>query len=236
MAMIYTMNYLEEHNFFITDEEMPISNYAVKVDKFMNLETFANLTETCLEDLQKLNPSIQHNVVPQNNKTYSLNVPLYAKSKLEPNRVAILDSASKVGRKEIELLAHNSPGTTYGRDKIVYKVKSGDVLGSIAMRHHVRFEDLRKWNNISGNTIRIGQPLNIWTNGKGPTTAVTSTTKSTKATTLVMSDSKTYVVQPGDTLWTISQKFEGLTINKIKSLNNLSNTKIQPGQKLIVGI
>jgi membrane-bound lytic murein transglycosylase D len=51
-----------------------------------------------------------------------------------------------------------------------------------------------------------------------------------------MSDSKTYVVQPGDTLWTISQKFGGLTINKIKSLNNLSNTKIQPGQKLIVGI
>ena len=48
--------------------------------------------------------------------------------------------------------------------------------------------------------------------------------------------SKTYVVQPGDTLWDISKKFEGLTIEKIKTLNNLDNAKIQPGQKLIIGI
>ena len=48
--------------------------------------------------------------------------------------------------------------------------------------------------------------------------------------------SKTYVVQPGDTLWDISKKFNGLTIEKIKTLNKLSNSKIQPGQKLIVGI
>ena len=35
-------------------------------------------------------------------------------------------------------------GGTYGRDRIVYKVKSGDVLGSIAMRHRVRVADLKK--------------------------------------------------------------------------------------------
>jgi membrane-bound lytic murein transglycosylase D len=49
-------------------------------------------------------------------------------------------------------------------------------------------------------------------------------------------DSKTYTVQPGDTLWDISKKFEGLTIEKIKSLNNLNNSRLQPGQKLIIGI
>jgi membrane-bound lytic murein transglycosylase D len=48
--------------------------------------------------------------------------------------------------------------------------------------------------------------------------------------------SKLYIVQPGDTLWDISQKFQGLTIEKIKELNNLTNAKIQPGQKLVVGI
>jgi membrane-bound lytic murein transglycosylase D len=49
-------------------------------------------------------------------------------------------------------------------------------------------------------------------------------------------DSKTYTVQPGDTLWDISKKFEGLTIEKLKSLNNLNNSRLQPGQKLIIGI
>jgi membrane-bound lytic murein transglycosylase D len=36
-------------------------------------------------------------------------------------------------------------------------------------------------------------------------------------------------------LWDIAKKFQGLTIEKIKILNNLKTTKLQPGQKLIVG-
>jgi len=48
-------------------------------------------------------------------------------------------------------------------------------------------------------------------------------------------NAKIYTVQPGDTLWDISRKFEGLTIEKIKTLNNLKTTKLQPGQKLIIG-
>jgi membrane-bound lytic murein transglycosylase D len=44
------------------------------------------------------------------------------------------------------------------------------------------------------------------------------------------------VVQPGDTLWDISRKFDGLTIEKIKSLNNLDGNKIKAGQRLILGI
>jgi membrane-bound lytic murein transglycosylase D len=46
---------------------------------------------------------------------------------------------------------------------------------------------------------------------------------------------KTYIVQPGDTLWDISKKLPGITIEKIKSLNNIRGNKLQPGQKLIVG-
>jgi membrane-bound lytic murein transglycosylase D len=232
MAMIYTMNYLEEHNLFVEDEEMPMSYDTLQVDNFVHLETFAKLTGTCLEDLQKLNPSILHNAVPETRGTFTLNVPMMTKSKLQMNRWAILDSASKVGRREIEVIARNTPGNTYGRDKIIYKVRRGDVLGSIAMRHHVRVEDIRKWNNIRGNSIRAGQHLSIWTKGGGRSTAVASNGKLSK---LNLSDAKTYVVQPGDTLWTISQK-AGLPVSKIKSLNNLSDAKIQPGQKLIVGI
>ena len=81
---------------------------------------------------------------------------------LEINRVAILDSASRVGKKELEVLAKNTEGSTYGRDRIVYKVRNGDVLGSIAIRHGVRVNDLKKWNNLRGNTIHVGQRLNIW--------------------------------------------------------------------------
>lgn len=236
VAIIYTMNHLEEHNFFDEGEEMLVRSDTVHVKKFVNFETLASLTGSCLDDLQKLNPAIQRNAVPETQGSFVMRIPITAKEQLAENRFAILDSASKVGKKELELLAKTTEGTTYGRERIVYKVRSGDVLGSIAMRHRVKVADLKKWNNLRSDVIRSGQRLNIWVKGN-TSSAVASVRPAVKKS--VATDGKgrkTYIVQPGDTLWDISKKFNGLTIEKIKSLNKLSDSKIQPGQKLIVGI
>jgi membrane-bound lytic murein transglycosylase D len=234
VAIIYTMNHLDEHNFIDDGQERLVRYDTLQVNKFLNFETLAHLTGSCLEDLQKLNPSIQRNAVPQTGKTFTVLIPQTAREMLQANRLAILDSASKAGRKEIELLAKTSAGSTYGRDRFVYKVRSGDVLGSIALRHHVKVADIKKWNNLRGNTIRSGQRLTIWAKQSGKSVAPGSS----RSTGIVSSlqGSKTYVVQPGDTLWDITRKFDGLTIEKIKTMNNLSHNKIQPGQKLVIGI
>ncbi len=234
VAIIYAMNYLDEHNFFVEGEEMLPKYDTIQVSKFLHFETFASLTGACLEDLQRLNPSIQRNAIPETNKVYTFYVPEETKYNLEANRYAILDSASKVGKKELDVLVRNTEGTTYGRDRIVYRVQSGDVLGSIAIRYGVRVNDLKKWNNLRSNTIRVGQRLNIW---QKPNTSATSVVASSKPKPVApLPGSKTYIVQPGDTLWDISKKFEGLTIEKIKTLNNLTSSKLQPGQQLILGI
>jgi membrane-bound lytic murein transglycosylase D len=236
VAITYAMKYLDEHNFYDEGDERLVTSDTIHVKSYLHFETFAGLTSACLEDLQRLNPSIQHNALPGSNRAYVLYVPAESKEVLALNRVAILDSASKVGKKELQALAHNSAGATYGRDRVVYKVRSGDVLGSIAMRHGVRVADLKKWNNLRSNNIRVGQRLNVWQRG-GKSSGSNTMMASAKTTTPVpVPDSKTYTVQPGDTLWNISRKFEGLTIEKIKSMNNLDNTKLQPGQKLIIGL
>jgi membrane-bound lytic murein transglycosylase D len=235
VAIIYTMNYLDQHNFFDEGEERLVRYDTLHINKFLNFETFASLTGTCVEDLQKLNPAIQRNAVPENGRVQTILIPLEAKNMLAENRLAILDSASKVGKKELELLAKTSAGTTYGRDRIVYKVRNGDVLGSIAIRHGVKVADLKKWNNLKSNNIRSGQRLNIWTKQSTRSTSVASN-RSKVSHTASLQGAKTYTVQPGDTLWDITRKFDGLTIEKLKSLNKLGNSKIQPGQKLIVGI
>jgi membrane-bound lytic murein transglycosylase D len=236
VAITYAMNYLDEHNFFDEGEEMLPKYDTVQVSKFLHFETFASLTGACIEDLQRLNPSIQRNAIPETKKIYNFYVPVETKERLVLNRFAILDSASRIGKKELEVLAQKTEGSTYGRDRIVYKVRSGDVLGSIAIRHNVRVNDLKKWNNLRGNNIRVGQRLNIWKRGSGPSTVSASSASGKTSSQMPITGSKTYVVQPGDTLWDISKKFEGLTIEKIKSLNNLGNAKIKAGQKLIIGI
>ncbi len=234
VAIIYAMNYAEEHNMIETALELPIEHDTLTVTKFLHFDTFAKLTGTCTEDLLLLNPSIRHNAIPETGKPYTIRLPLAAKIELEKDRLHILDSASKVGRKEIEMLAKNTSGNTAGRELIIYRVNYGDVLGSIAQRHRVRVEDLRKWNNIRGNMIRTGQRLNIWI---APSRKVIQTlSKSTQTTaTAILPNDKTYIVQPGDTLWDISKKFQGITIEKIKSLNKLKSNRLEPGMKLIVG-
>lgn len=235
VAILYAMNHLEQHNFFDEGEEMPVRSDTLHVRKFVNFETLASLTGSCLEDLQKLNPSIQRNAIPETAAPYVMRIPSVAKEVLSENRFAILDSASRVGKKELELLAKTMQGSTYGRNRVVYRVRSGDVLGSIALRHRVSVADIKKWNNLRSDVIRTGQPLNIWVKGSTASTVTASSVKP-KNTSTDLQGRKTYIVQPGDTLWDISKKFNGLTIEKIKTLNKLSGSKIQPGQKLIVGI
>ncbi len=240
IAVNYVMQYPDKHNFTNIESEEVLVHDTLQVTKFLHFETFAKLTGTCLEDMQKLNPHVLRNAIPETGKTYTIKVPLDAKLKLSENRLAILDSSSKVGRRELELLAKNSVGGTYGKDMIAYRVQSGDVLGSIARRHHVRVDDIKKWNNLSSNMIRTGQKLNIWLlpsmqASAAPAPQKTNITVTASTSPAALSPStKTYVVQPGDTLWEISKKFEGISVEKIKSLNNLKSTKLQPGQKLII--
>jgi membrane-bound lytic murein transglycosylase D len=231
VAMIYTMNYLDDHNFIEEGEELLVVADTLHVKNHLHFETFAALTGTCVEDLQKLNPSILHAAVPVSGKTLVLNVPATAKERLFSDRYAILDSAAKAGRKELEVIARVY-AAQQEETRVVYKVKRGDVLGSIAMKHRVTVAQIKKWNNLQSNMIREGQLLKIYTKGAGPTTSTVASNTPRQP----LNGTQTYTVQPGDTLWTISRKFEGLTIEKIKSLNNLEDSKIKPGQKLILGI
>ena len=233
VAIIYAMNYAEEHNMTETALERIIPHDTLLVKKFLHLDTFANLTGTCTEELLQLNPSIRHNAIPENGKNFILKLPHAAKAELEKHRKMILDSSANSGRKQIDILVKNEVGNTYGRELIVYFVKYGDALGLIARRYRVRTDDLRKWNKLSSNMIRTGQRLNIWVIPSQRATQVLKPVPTPLST--ASTDTNTYIVQPGDTLWDISRKFQGVTIEKIKTMNNLKSNRLEPGMKLIVG-
>jgi membrane-bound lytic murein transglycosylase D len=114
---------------------------------------------------------------------------------------------------------------------LTYKVKSGDVLGGIASKHGVTVSQLKQWNKLSGNLIRVGQTLYIHSekpvaSGAKPAGSLAENSKGL--------NQKTYTVKPGDSLWIISQK-HSLSIEQIKRLNNLNSNQIKPGQRLIIG-
>ena len=236
VAITYAFNHTEEHNLLLDETEFlhPMATDTIMVRNFCNLSTLGKLIGACEEDIEFLNPSIKRKAVPQSTKYFSIRIPADKMEIFAANRIAILDSASKTGKKELEYLARNTVGSTYGRDKIIHRVRSGDVLGRIAQRYHVRVSDIKKWNNLRSNTIRVGQRLNIWLTPNSYT-ASTAKKKPTEAQSLVVDGRKYHIVQPGDTLWDISKAYSNMSIEKIKKLNNLRSNKIKPGQKLVIG-
>jgi len=234
-AMLYVLNHLEEHNLHLEEPSYPLEYESINFNRAFNLERMADLSGICLADLEKLNPSIKTRKIPESHQTIALRIPKSKVLFVKENLVWISDS---LGKSAPVLLAANptlpssaSPeAITSTASRLTYKVKSGDALGKIASRHGVSISQLRSWNNLNSSLIKVGQILIIHT-GKEQSTVTSSALALNEVSA---SSSKTYTVQPGDSLWIISKK-HSLTIEQIKRLNNLNSTNIKPGQRLIIG-
>ena len=128
-------------------------------------------------------------------------------------------------------------------------MKSGDNVGFISSWFNVRTADLRYWNNINRNLIRVGQKLAIFVpeNKKDKYEKVNKMTfvekqamvgksvapsQKSKPVTLD-SNYEYYTVKNGDTIWEIAQKYSGISSDEILKLNNLnSGRSLYIGQKL----
>lgn len=105
---------------------------------------------------------------------------------------------------------------------IMYIVKSGDSLWKIANSYGITVDKLKIANNLTSNTLQIGQKLLI------PVTDTNVTEKETPSNKGV-----NYVVVKGDNLYSIANKY-GVTVTDIKEANNLSSNTLQIGQVLII--
>ena len=200
------------------------------LNQFLHLDTFAKLTGTCVEDLQSLNPHLKKNAIPQDGKGCTIKIPRSAKEKLTQNRKAILDSALH-GKKELEALAKATGDYTYGRDRNVYYVRNGDVLGTIAQRFGVSIRNLREWNNLRGNLIRVGQRSIIWANSSVKINRPTFNTSSVER----WEDCQIYCLQSGNQPWGIQKNVPDPSMEKIGGLTNWRERGHQKANKSIIG-
>jgi len=241
-AMMYVFHYAEDHNLLLENPTYPIAYDKITFNQELDLEQLAMLTGACIEDLEFLNPSIQNRLVPSSHQHMALRVPKTKANLIAENKENFAQAVKLTEERTIALRTANKSASPTrvasaqpipSGERIAYKVQSGDVLGKIAQKYGTTVSNIQSWNNLSSNVIRVGQTLYIYGKNANSNTSISNNLADNSVTDAT--GAKYYTVQPGDSLWLISRKLNGVTVEQIKKLNNLNTNQIKPGQKLIIG-
>ncbi|MBI2026917.1 MAG: transglycosylase SLT domain-containing protein [Deltaproteobacteria bacterium] len=211
----------EKYGFTDLEYQKPQSYEVVEIVKPLELKTVAKNLDILEKELKDLNPELRRWCTPLDAKSYALKVP--------------------AGHSDI-LLANLStlPALSYS-NLHSHRVQYGDSLWKVARAYGVSVDDVRKVNNLSGNTLRVGQSLMIPLDPRGiqgsKQRMKASITERTKKTPIVVSTASgdtqkvVYTVNAGDTLWDISKNFD-VSIHQILAWNDVRRNRIRPGDKI----
>jgi membrane-bound lytic murein transglycosylase D len=223
LAVLHILHDPKAHGFTLPPVDEEIQAEVVTINKQVFLNTMAQHIGVSDEALQELNPALRRNITPP--RPYELRVPIGKGAVL----LAQLDTVPE--------WRPPSPPPAASASYVTHRVRKGETLSSIARRYRTSVNAIMVQNGLkSSRYIIAGQNLNIPTRA-----AVASTVKkavpqpaSTAATRQSgKSSTTTYVVQKGDSLWKIANRFN-TTTNEIQSLNRLPNSRLSIGQVLVI--
>ena len=211
-----------------------ISNqYGVSVTELASLN---NVNANSLKVGQKLIIPSKSGLNPDNMFMYTVKKgdSLYAIAKLygtsvdEIKKLNYLTSNSLVVGQVLRIPeVYTKPDDMVVPNYISYTVKKGDTLYSIAKKYGVSADTIIQDNNLKNSNLSVGQILRI-RSGEGEVLECFGEDYNDS-----ISNYKTYIVQKGDSLYTISRKY-GISVDDIKRVNNLKSNTLSIGQELLI--
>ena len=154
MAVVYLMEYHAEHNIFPAELFTPYTALdTVEVNTVLRFDQIAAHLNMDVESLSQLNPMFRLDIIPGPPEKWPLVLP----QNLIPSFLAY----------QKDMILHEperTPKIVFVPEPVIYRVKSGDVLGGIASSYGVSVKQLKEWNGLKGTMIRVGQKLKIHAN------------------------------------------------------------------------
>ena len=249
VGALYTMTYYKEHGIRPSVIQMPEHIDTFKVNKMLHFGQINELTGVPMDQIKNLNPQYKHQIIPGNEKEYILRLPYKYTNAYIEHEDSIHTYKADVFFNPVTIKKIKDGGDG---ERIVYKVKSGDYLGKIAGKYRVSVAQIKRWNNLKSNDIRVGQKLIIYRGGNAPsasasasasasTSASASGSKSAGSATASAgtktssidpnADYTIYTVKDGESLYLIAKKFPGVSAQNIMDFNRIGSN-IKPGMKL----
>jgi len=169
IAANYVMNFYQSHNILPKSPDFPIITDTLMVNDYLHFNQVSEIIGIPVEQIRSLNPQYRRDIIPASKeKAYSLVLPQDEISAYLENEAIIHDHRRAEFFPNNQIInpqsnfASHSPGDIKGRDKVIYTVKSGDNLGLISAWFRVRSSDLKYWNGIRKNFLKVGQKLSIY--------------------------------------------------------------------------
>jgi membrane-bound lytic murein transglycosylase D len=230
IAVNYVMNNAAAHNLYPIAPQTTFFEYdTVYVKEEVSFEQISEALEIDMELLTFLNPRYSQQFIPKSSKPNVLYLP--------QNKVGLfIENEATVytyNEPSIDELAEKEEEERIIRETTeIHTVRNGEYLGLIAERYHVGVSEIKAWNNLRSNNLKIGQKLTIYTNKNYVAQPKMVVKKATTAAN--SSGTKYYTIKKGDTLWDVANT-KGLSVNELQRLNsNLNSKRLQPGMKIVV--
>lgn len=198
VGAMYAFKYYKEHALVPTAIEMPEHVDTFHIHKMLHFQQINEVVGVPVQTLRDLNPQYIHDIIPGNDKPYILRLPYSYTTSF----IAMEDSVYRHKARELfnpTTLENIKNGVSSSQERIVYKVKSGDYLGRIATKYHVGINDIKKWNNLRNNNLRVGQRLVIYRRSSKKAMPAPKAAEPVKATEPVRNTKPAAVQTPKDT-------------------------------------
>lgn len=230
LAVLHILNDPKAHGFTLPPVDQEIEAEVVTINRQVSLKAMAEHLGVSYEVLQELNPALRRDATPP--RPYDIRVPV-GKS------AVLLAEVDNIPEWEPPPPA---PAAAPARAKaaatqVTHKVKKGETLSSIARRYGTSVSAIRAENHLKGkSSLMAGQHLNIPTSvavvaaveKSAPEPSPKRAIAQTKKPTLTK-----YVVQKGDSLYKIANRFN-VTTQEMQALNGMRNNNLSIGQELVI--
>lgn len=230
IAANYVMHYYEEHNICPALTVRPLITDTIMISKRLYFKQISDILNIPEEEISSLNPQYRAGVIPGNIKPYSLTLP-------SQQVYAFLESQDTIFSHRSQYYAHRErvEPAGYSNDLSYHRVRKGEALSTIARKYGVSVNNLKRWNGLRNNNIRAGQRLAVYYGGKSAPKEVKTDKKRSGQSVSQQETYKNFLthrVADGESLWSISQKYKGVSVEAIKRANQLRSNTIRPGQTL----
>lgn len=243
IAANYVMNYYCDHNLCPLETNLPLATDTIHVNKMLHLQQVSEVLQVDLEQLRALNPQYKRDIVPGNTGDAVLKLPA-------SDTYAFVDKEDSIYQYRVEeflssYLVTISGGSTSGvatREQVTHIVLKNENIYTIANRYGVTPQEIKKWNRLSSNRLARGKRLKLYVDNGGVYLSAKNAQKEKAASASPAQKAEkkdgyiAHKVRSGESLYSIASKYPGVSAQTLKQANNLSDSKIIPGQVLKIPV